>query len=327
MTKTLPGTDLQVYPVCLGTANFGESLPEADCIPILDRYVGLGGNFLDTANCYAKWLKDRPGNWSEQILGRWLQSRGARSRIVLSTKGGHPDFVDMSVPRINKREIDKDFAESTASLKTDYIDIYWLHRDDPTLPAGEIVELMEAMRKAGKIRYYGFSNYSARRMREALAYADEKGYAGPCGVQNRWSLARVNEPAMEDQTLVCMDGPMAALLEAEKHRLSAVSYTSMGNGVFSLWGKTGREDSLPEALRALYANPLNQRRVDALRTMAAARGVSIASLVLAWQAHKPFCAVPISATTKAARVDTMAEAAALRLSAADIAALDAGESY
>ena len=103
--KRFPGVAQAVAPVCLGTAQFGDSTGESQAFAVLDGYAAAGGNFIDTANCYGKWLPAGE-NVSEQILGRWLRSRGGRHSMVISTKGGHPPFSDMHASRLHEREVD-----------------------------------------------------------------------------------------------------------------------------------------------------------------------------------------------------------------------------
>ena len=154
---TIPGTDLLVSPVCLGSGPFGTAVKPTDAFAMLDAFVERGGNFLDTARIYADWI---PGgqNASEKTLGAWLQANGLRNRIVLATKGAHPDLKTMHISRLSPEDIAADVAASLHYLQTDRIDLYWLHRDDTALPVGEIVDALNQQAQAGRIRYYGCSN-------------------------------------------------------------------------------------------------------------------------------------------------------------------------
>ena len=277
--KRFPGVAQAVAPVCLGTAQFGDSLDESQAFAVLDGYAAAGGNFIDTANCYGKWLPAGE-NVSEQILGRWLRSRGGRHSLVISTKGGHPPFSDMRASRLHEREVRADLEESLASLGVDEVEIYWLHRDDPAQPAGALVELLETLRREGRILAYGVSNWSTARFAEAAQYAADHGYTGFCGLQNQWSLARVNREQIADQTLACMDGEAYRLLLERRGSLGAMAFSAMGKGYFSR-AAAGRP--APGAL-CEYRNPLNEKRLAALQSIARERGVSVAAPVLAWMA-------------------------------------------
>ena len=200
--KLLKGTDLTVSAVCFGTAGFGSKVDRETAFAMLDRFRDCGGSFVDTANVYSR-------NWdvgisnSESIIGEYLRSRGKHS-LTVATKGAHPNPKTMHVSRVSRGEIQCDLDESLVSLGLDCIDFYWLHRDDPSMPVGEIIEIMEELVKSGKIRYYGASNYTAERIREADAYAKAHGYKGFSSVSNGWMPAVENEGhrLWEDDTLV-----------------------------------------------------------------------------------------------------------------------------
>lgn len=321
-TKQLHPALMPVTPVCLGTAQFGDSLDETAARGILDAYTGSGGNFLDTANCYGRWL-EHGENVSEQILGRWLRSRGGRQELVISTKGGHPPFNAMTKSRLHETELRHDLESSLTALGTDYVDFYWLHRDDTSIPAGELVERLEEFRREGKLLAYGVSNWSAARVREAADYAAAHGCGGFCGVQNQWSLARVVPERIADQTLVCMDGALYDLLCERRASLCTLAFSAMGKGYFTKAASgTLREGALPE-----YRCALNDRRLEALRQLAGARQTPIAALVLAWMSAKPFAAVPIAAVSRAAQLGDLIAAFDLSLTDGEIALLDAGEAF
>lgn len=313
---------LPVTPVCLGTAQFGTSLSEKQAGDILDAYTGSGGNFLDTANCYGRWLPHGE-NVSEQILGQWLRRHGGRHSLVISTKGGHPPFDAMTKSRLHENELRHDLESSLTALGTDYVDFYWLHRDDISIPVGELVERLEGFRREGKLLAYGVSNWSAARVREAADYAASHGCRGFGGVQNQWSLARVVPERIADRTLVCMDEALYKLLCEREDSLCTLAFSAMGKGYFTKAAAgTLREGALIE-----YRCALNERRLEALRRLSEDRHVPIASLVLAWMSAKPFAAVPIAAVSSAAQLGGLAAAFDLSLNPEEVSLLDAGEEY
>ena len=321
-TILFPGLSRSVAPVCFGTVHFGDRVQAEEAFALLDAYVRAGGNFIDTANCYGRWLP--PGeNVSEQMLGEWLRRRGCRKELLLSTKGGHPSFGDMGHSRLSQKELELDLESSLRALGTDCVDVYWLHRDEPALPAEELVERLEGFRKQGKLLAYGVSNWSATRLEEAARYAARQGYSGFCGVQNQWSLAAVNPEQIGDRTLVCMDQEQHRLLEEGQGRLGILAFSAMGKGFFSReYAGTLAPDALPE-----YRNQCNCRRLQALRQLAGEKGVSIAALVLAWMAAKPFPAVPIATVSSQAHLDELTQAFQISLDQEEVALLDAGRSY
>ena len=154
----LNNTDLDVSRICLGTAGFGDKLDQEKSFEVLDAFIRAGGNFIDTANVYCKWLEGH-GTCSEKIIGKWLKDRGAEGKVIVATKGAHYSFEDPGRSRVNREDIRADLDESCRTLGKDEIDCYWLHRDDPEKPVEEIVDILEELKKEGRIRYYGFSNY------------------------------------------------------------------------------------------------------------------------------------------------------------------------
>ena len=125
----LNNTDLNISPICLGTAGFGDKSDLEKSFEILNAFVWAGGNFIDTANVYCKWLKGH-GNCSEQIIGKWLKESGMQGKVIVATKGAHYSFEDPGRSRVNKEDIRMDLDESCRTLGKDEMDFYWLHRDD-----------------------------------------------------------------------------------------------------------------------------------------------------------------------------------------------------
>ena len=175
----IPNTSLAVFPICLGAASLGTESNRSDAFALLDAYTAAGGNFIDTARVYSDWI---PGERqrSEKIIGEWISTRNNRTHIVLATKGAHPDLTH-PIPRVTPADIDADLTESLRHLRTEYIDLYWLHRDDPIQPVGPILDTLERHRRAGRIRAYGCSNWSAARITAAAQYATAAGIAGTVG--------------------------------------------------------------------------------------------------------------------------------------------------
>lgn len=229
--KKLLGTDLSVSEVCFGTAGFGSKIDRDTAFAMLDRFRDCGGTFIDTANIYSRNFEEKYSA-SERIIGEYLKSRG-KNAVTVATKCAHPDFKTMHISRISREEINCDLEESLKSLGLDCIDFYWLHRDNEAMPVGEIIEIMEELVKAGKIRYYGASNYSAARIREATEYAKVHGYKGFSSVSNRWMPATENDghPLSEDDTLVRFSDSDLPLFD--ELGMTFIPYSSTAKGWFS----------------------------------------------------------------------------------------------
>ncbi|MBT7676645.1 MAG: aldo/keto reductase, partial [Flavobacteriaceae bacterium] len=128
----IPGTQLKPSVCCLGTAMYGSAIPEDESFRMLDRFIELGGNFFDTANVYANWIEGGVGA-SEKTIGKWLNKTGLRKSLIIGTKGGHPEIVANSNPTdLSKNILEEHLSHSLDRLQTDYVDLYWVHRDEPS---------------------------------------------------------------------------------------------------------------------------------------------------------------------------------------------------
>ena len=226
-TLILPGTGLSVSPVGLGCTRAGSAWTGERADRLLDYFVDMGGNVIDTARIYG--LPDIGA--SEATLGGWLHRRGRRSDIVLMTKGGHPEVSSMHVSRMSRRDMELDLAASLRALRTDYVDIYFYHRDDEDQSVGELLECMEDFRRAGHIRFYACSNWSTRRMREADAYARAHGLTGFVGNECLYNLGSAGAGPLHDDTLVRADADMLAYHQGGTHN-TMMPYSGLCEGFF-----------------------------------------------------------------------------------------------
>lgn len=286
--------DSPMKPVCFGSGivDIAHGIQYQE---LLDLFYQLGGRIIDTANIYGKWL---PGgtNESEAVIGEWLNQRVRidrsirRSDLVISTKGAHPDLDTMHVPRMGRSELVCDLEESLHALQTDYIDIYWLHRDAPQIPVEQILGPLTDLRSQGKIRMFGLSNWTAGRTLEAVRYLG--GDAKNCffGTQNRWSYASMNPAGTEDTTLVSMTED-----EYKWHCESgypAMPYSGMAKGYFTKIVRYGKEN-LQQKLLDYYNNPLNDKRMIALNRLSGETGYPVSQLAVAFLINQPFPVFPI----------------------------------
>ena len=175
-TRLIPRTKLEASVLCLGTAEFGSVVEDSLSETIIDRYIDSGGNVLDTAEVYAEWV---PGgsHRSEEFLGRWLRKRKSRNGLILSTKGAHPRLDSMDIPRMSRKEVESDLNSSLQRLGVDRSIFTGSTATIPAPRSEEILLTLEEFRKAGKIRYAGFSNWTQPR---AEAARIGRGKAGCC---------------------------------------------------------------------------------------------------------------------------------------------------
>src|SRR5215813_11777320 len=228
--SAVPNTDLNPSVIWLGALPFGVSLPQDAAFALMDAYFEAGGNCLDTALVYGEWLPGGKG-LSEQTVGAWMTSRHRRDEIILSTKGCHPRLTSMEIPRLSEAELSSDLDESLHNLQTEYIDVYWLHRDDSNRPVAEILEALQHQAQAGKIRTFGCSNWRVERIQEAQEYAAAHKMQAFVGDQLMWSLAQPNPEALSDPSMVWMDKQMYAYHRASG--LPAMAYTAQAHGFFA----------------------------------------------------------------------------------------------
>lgn len=245
---------------------------------LLDTWRDLGGNVVDTAHIYA-------GGNSERALGRWLRDRGCRDEIVILTKGAHHN-ADRK--RVTPEDITCDLRDSLARLGTDYVDLYVLHRDDPDVPVGPIVECLNEHHRAGRIRAFGGSNWSPERLDAANAYAGAHGLIGFTLSSPHLSLAYPKEPVWAG-CLPARDREALAWYQARQMPLFA--WSSQARGFFS--GLHTRDTLDDELLLRVYASDENWERLRRAEELGREKGYSAIQVALAWVLHHPFPVFPL----------------------------------
>jgi aryl-alcohol dehydrogenase-like predicted oxidoreductase len=287
---TLSNTDLHISRLCFGTAQLGASLAEPDGMRQLDLFFENGGNFIDTAHIYSDWVPGEKAR-SERIIGTWMKMRKNRERIIISTKGAHPDFTDngLGEPRVSNEAIESDLNSSLEKLQTDYIDLYFLHRDDTNRKVEEIIDFLDTQVAKGKIRFYGCSNWALSRIKEAAAYAAKKGSAGFVCNQLMRSLADIRWDNIPDKTTVCMDADTYTY--HKESGLNAMAFTSIAHGYFS---RLEKSTELPSGVSAVYDCPENRHIYEMLLDISRSTGLSITDLTYMYFDAQPFPAIPIA---------------------------------
>ena len=169
---------IELSRIALGTHTFCNETAKVSR-EIFDEYLKNGGNVIDTGRCYGgDVLNPTHEPESEKHIGSWLESNGMRNKVVLITKGGNPEFKDRKLVRhrITSRDIEEDIHKSLQALKTDYIDIYFVHKDNPNIEAGEVIEILSKYVKCGMVKHIGASNWSTERIEEANRYAAQHNF-------------------------------------------------------------------------------------------------------------------------------------------------------
>jgi aryl-alcohol dehydrogenase-like predicted oxidoreductase len=272
----LPGTDLTVSDLCLGGNVFGWTADEATSFALLDRFIDAVPSrlspFVDTAEMYGNGV-------SEEILGRWMAERGLRDRMVVATKASpgekeHP----LSAPEIRAAA-----ERSLRNLQVDTIDLYYAHYDDETTPLEETLTAFDELVRAGKVRYVGASNYSAKRLAEALETSERLGLVRYVALQPHYNL-------MER---AAYEGELRDVVAA--HGLGALPYFGLAKGFLTGKYRAGEPIDSPRARGAsAYVGEKGDRVLAALAEVAGAHGVTGAAVALRWLADQPTVTAPIA---------------------------------
>jgi aryl-alcohol dehydrogenase-like predicted oxidoreductase len=265
-------TGEKVSALCLGCMYLGTKVDQPMSFRILDTYVEAGGSFVDTANCYAFWIRGATGDESEALLGRWMRERGNRNRIFLATKvGARPSVAGGGPPEgLSAPVIERAVHESLRRLGTDTIDLLYTHVPDRSTPLEETVEALDRLVRAGKVRFIGCSNEAAWRVERARGLSLSRGWASFCCVQNRYTYLRPKPGAVEPQ--VCISEELLDYA-ATTAGVTLLAYSPLLGGAYAR-----EENALPKE----YATSDSGVRWKALSSAAEARGVSRGSIVLAW---------------------------------------------
>ena len=287
--------DLDVFPLCLGGTVFGWTTGKERSFEILDAYAAAGGNFIDTSDSYTASAPGNSGGESETIIGEWAESRGNRDDIVIATKvGRHPDRQGLAPANIKAAADD-----SLRRLRTDRIDLYYTHFDDPSVPVGDIMGALDELVTAGKVRHIAVSNIEPDRLEASLEFAEREGTARYVAIQPHYNL--VSRDTYE--------GPRRDL--AERYGLAAVPYYGLASGF--LTGKYrpgGKVDSVRAGRAAKYLETERGRRVlAALDLVAEEQGVAVATAALAWLAAQPTVAAPIASARTPDQLPPLVESA------------------
>jgi len=313
--RTLGVSGCAVSSLCLGTMTFGSETDEPGAHRQLDRFVEAGGTFVDTADVYSDGV-------SEEIIGRWFASRPAEitEPVVLATKGRFGLDESPNSAGLSARHLTRALDGSLRRLGLEAVDLYQLHAFDPLTPLEETLRTLDGFMRAGKIRYYGLSNFTGWQLTKAVHLARALNVAGPVTLQPQFSLL-VREIEWEI---------VPAALDAG---LGLLPWSPLGGGWLS--GKYQR-DQRPSGATRLGDDPNRgmeayDRRgtprawevIDAVQKVASERGVSMPEVALAWVTGRPAVTSTILGARTVGQLETNLRAADLRLTPQEMAALDA----
>jgi aryl-alcohol dehydrogenase-like predicted oxidoreductase len=309
----LGNTGLDVSPIALGCMTYGEperghpvwSLPEEESRPLILQAVEAGINFFDTANMYSQGS-------SEEILGRALRDFADRDDVVIATKLRHPMRPGPNGAGLSRKAIFTEIDHSLRRLGTDYVDLYQIHRMDPSTPIEETLEALHDVVKAGKVRYLGASSMHAWEFSKALHLQREHGWARFVSMQDHYNLlAREEEREMLP---LCADEGIGTMVWSPlaRGRLARASEAATGRS---------ESDSFADML---YTQQSSDRAIiDAVAAIADARGISRAQIALAWLRHNPVVIAPLVGATKASHLDDAVASLEIELNDEELSTLEA----
>ncbi len=279
MRLALGKTDLQVHPLCLGGNVFGWSANAEQSFDVLTAYETAGGNFIDTADMYSRWHTGNVGGESETIIGDWMRARGNRREMVIATKVAKLG----TRPGLSAANIAAAAEDSLRRLGTDYIDIYYAHHDDESIPLEESLTAFHSLVTAGKVRYLAASNYSASRLEEALSISRELGISEYLLLQPNYNAIVRDE----------YEGDLMAT--AVKEEVPVLPYFSLAAGFLTGKYQPGIEvDSVRAGDMPDYMNDRGWAILNALTEIANGEGTSIAAAALGWLRAQPGVITPIA---------------------------------
>lgn len=295
-------------PLVLGGNVFGWTADLDTSFAVLDAFYEAGGRMIDTADVYSAWVPGHKGGESETVLGQWLESRGVRAEMRIHTKTGMLGAAELYAPE----RIEQSLARSLERLRTDYLDLYYAHRDYAELPVDEIAAAFAGTVASGKVRAIGASNFDAARLGGALDAAKSGGFAAFSVLQNEYNLvSRAAYPA-ELQELCTSNG------------IAMLPFFGLASGY--LTGKYRSADDLAQSVRGTRMTELVTKGAPMLAVMdaiAAEIGASHAAIALAWLRHQPGIPAPIASATRVEQLAHLIEGATLNLRPDQLAALTA----
>ncbi|MBU1305926.1 MAG: aldo/keto reductase [Alphaproteobacteria bacterium] len=301
--RSIPGLAKQASAVALGFEDFTTFASGAI---LLDAFWEKGGNIFDTAFVYG-------GGYTEKLFGQWHKNRGTREGAVLIGKGAHSPLCYPDV-------IGKQLTQSLDRLQTDYVDVYFMHRDNTDVPVGEFVDAMDAEVKKGRIRGpFGGSNWTKERFDEAVAYAERTGKTKPQALSNNFALSEMLVPIWDGCVTASTDDWKAWL---KARQVTNFSWSSQGRGFFT--DRAGRDKLDNEELVRCWYNDKNFARRDRAIELAKQLGQNPIHIALAFVLEQDFPSIPLIGPRTLGELDDSLKTFDFKLTPEQVAWLDRG---
>ena len=318
LMRKLGRTGLKVAALCLGGNTFGWTTDQQASEAVLDAYLDHGGNFIDTADVYSRWVPGNTGGESEAALGTWMSARKNRARAIIATKVMGPMGPGPNDTGLSRAHIMEGVEASLRRLQTDYIDLYQAHWDDRDTPLDETLRAFDDLVRQGKVRYIGASNYVAWRLTRALWESDTRGLVRYESIQPKYNLVIRDEYERELEPL-CLE-----------QQIAVIPYSSLASGFLS--GKYRAGQDLPSTARASgvqknYMTDHGFAVMAAVEKVASKVGATPAQVALSWMVHRPSITAPIASATSVAQLKELVGAVDLKLDDTATAELESASAW
>lgn len=295
-------------PLVLGGNVFGWTATRDESFAVLDAFHEAGGRMIDTADVYSAWVEGHQGGESERVIGEWLETRGVRGEMLIHTKTGMMGGKELYEPARVLHSLDA----SLERLRTDYLDLYYAHKDYPELPAGEIVEAFDGAVASGKVREIGASNFDAVRLAAALEAADAAGRTPFTVLQNEYNLVSRGSYGGDLQALCTARG------------IAMLPFYGLASGY--LTGKYRTPEDFERGARSGSARAYAEKGAPVLSAMdevAAETGASLPAIALAWLVRQSGIPAPIASARTVEQLTDLLEFTRVELSDDQVARLSA----
>lgn len=310
-TRRIGRSDLHTAPLILGTNVFRHTVDDKLAFSILDAFIEGGFNTIDTANSYTMWAPGNKGGESEEVIGSWLHERKNRKDIIIATKVGWE--ITPERKGLTREQIITEVEGSLRRLRTDYIDLYQSHRDDPDTPQEETLAAYSELVQQGKVRYIGASNYTAERLDEALHISEAKKYPRYECLQPLYNLYDREEYEQQLEPF-CV-----------REEIGVIPYFSIARGF--LTGKYRKDEDTNKSFRGntvrdKYYNDRGWKILAALDDTAEKYDATPVQIALAWLMARPSITAPISSATSVDQLHELTRSANIKLDKETLAYLD-----
>jgi aryl-alcohol dehydrogenase-like predicted oxidoreductase len=304
--RRIGNSELEIAPLALGGNVFDWTADEPTSFAILDEFADAGGTMIDTADVYSAWVPGHSGGESEAVIGRWLKRSGKRGKVMIATKVG-------MMAGLASETIAAACDASLQRLGVECIDLYYQHKDDETVPLADSLGAFDELRRAGKIRAIGLSNFTANRVEEAMQVAKAQQFEPPCALQTWYNLVERAK----------LEGPLRNA--ATSNGLGILPFYSLANGF--LTGKYRSKEDLGKSVRGTrnmeYLEGRGMRVLAALDEVAAETGDALATVALAWTMAQPGITAPIASATNLDQLREIVASLTFELTPAQIERLNA----